>query len=236
MLDDAYAADSLNRIGAIDLDDEQAVEVQNIVSAHQHALSKDTPAKTWWHADYAHPAIARALHVDPGQLGARYALAPFRLWKDGERHLILAAYPAPRCLGPVDWDWLGIQSVIAWEPRTDAAFVLGDPVAQLVGTFANQPALYASPRDFFTDWMRARAEFFVRWLNSRRGEWAHGATERDDLPGMLAIGPLDQIRWNPSSMPENIECVGLDPAVLNRALLRAARVPRAHQAGVRAVA
>jgi len=233
---EAFETLALHRIGAIELDADEAMEVQNEVSATLYALNRDCPGKTWFEAHHQHPAVARALKVDPKATGVAFALEPFRLWHDGERHLILAAHPAPRCLGPIDMDWLDIETVIAWDPRTDTAFVLGDPVPQTAGTFRNNPNLYASPRQFFTDWMRARAEFFVLWCQSRRGEWAHGATETDLAPGVLAIGDIDQIKWRPGSMPENIVCHGIDPAKMNRALIKSAHIPRAHSVGVRAAA
>lgn len=216
-------------------DNSPTIDDINEASARLYALNKDCPAKTWWDADPMHPAIARALRIDPNAEGAVFARAMCRLATIEGRHLILVAYPAPRVLGPVDGDWLGIDHVIAWNPVDDSAAVLGDPQPQPVGPL-DDGRLYASPRAFLTEWMRARAEFFVRWIQSRQGTWRHGATETDLSPGALAIGPVEKIRWRPSEMPENIECVGLDPAKLNRALLKAARVPRAHASQQRAVA
>lgn len=233
---EAIEALGLHHFGLLDLSPEDRINLSNTVSSTLHALAKETPGKVWWNAEAGHPAIARALRIDPTQLGAAYALTPFRLYRDGARHLILAAHPAPRHLGPFDWDWLGIETVIAWDPRTDTAQVFGDPEPQTVGTFANAPNLYGSPREFFTDWLRARAQFFVLWRQSRRGEWAHGATETDLCPGVLALGSIDQIRWRPADMPPDLTTIGIDAASLNRALIRAARIPRAHNAGMRAAA
>lgn len=209
----------------------------NELSARLYALNRETPGKVWWDADPMHPAIARALRIDPTEEGAVFAKAPFRLAQIEGRHVILAAYPAPRMLGPVDGDWLAIEQVIAWDPRTDHAAVLGDTAPQITGALTDEtPKLYASPRAFFTDWLRARAAFFVLWQQSRRGTWTHGAPEHDLIPGALAIGPIDAIQWRPHTLPANIETVGLDAARLNKALLRAARVPRAHNASLRAAA
>lgn len=203
----------------------------NDLSARLYALNKDCPGKTWWDADPMHPAIARALRIEMAEEGAVFAKVPFRLAKLDGAHVILAAYPSPRCLGPVDGDWLGIETVIAWSPQNDAATILGDDTAQLTGRLTDDtPAVFGSPRIFFTAWMRARAEFFVRWVESRKGTWRHGATEYDLAPGALAIGPLDRIQWRPSALPQNIEAVGIDPAKLNKAILKAARVPRAFAA------
>lgn len=209
----------------------------NALSARLYALNRETPGKVWWDADPMHPAIARALRIDPADEGAVFAKAPFRLAQIDGRHVILAAYPTPRLLGPVDGDWLDIETVIAWDPRTDAATVLGDTEPQLAGRLTDEtPRLYASARQLFTDWLRARAAFFVLWQQSRRGEWRHGATEHDLIPGALAIGPIDAIQWRPHTLPTNIETIGIDAARLNKTLLRAARVPRAHNTNLRAVA
>lgn len=214
---------------------EEAIVANNIVSAHFHALERDTPAKTWWNAEANHPAIARALRIDRIAEGAPYALIPFRLWNDGERHVILAAHPAPRCLGPVDLDWLGIESVIAWDPRKDTAALLTADNA-LVGNFADsgEGTLFASPRDFFTEWMRARAAFFVRWCQSRRGEWAHGATEMHDAPGKLIVGDID--RCVLTDLPATLHCRGIAPQRINRAILKRAHLPRAVAQELRDVA
>jgi hypothetical protein len=214
---------------------EEAIEANNIVSAHFHALERDTPAKTWWNADANHPAIARALRIDRQALGAPYALIPFRLWNDGERHVILAAHPTPRCLGPVDLDWLGIESVIAWDPRKDTATLLPADDA-LVGNFGATDAgtLFASPRDFFTEWMRARAAFFVRWCESRRGEWAHGAIEFDLAPGKLIVGDVEKTTL--SGLPETLHCRGIAPQQVNRAIIKRANLPRAVSQEIREVA
>jgi hypothetical protein len=162
-------------------------------------------------------------------------LIPFRLWNDGERHVILAAHPTPRCLGPVDLDWLGIESVIAWDPRKDTATLLPADDA-LVGNFGATDAgtLFASPRDFFTEWMRARAAFFVRWCESRRGEWAHGAIEFDLAPGKLIVGDVEKTTL--SGLPETLHCRGIAPQQVNRAIIKRANLPRAVSQEIREVA
>lgn len=230
------AAMEVLAFGDIDaLTREELIEAENIIAAHDFALAKDTPAKTWWNADANHPAIARALRIDRSAEGAPYALLPFRLWNDGERHVILAAHPAPRCLGPVDIDWLGIESVIAWDPRTDKATLMPADNA-LVGNFGadHTGTLFASPRDFFTEWMRARAAFFVRWCQSRRGEWAHGATEFDEAPGKLIVGELE--RCDLTGLPTTIHARGVSPQAVNRAILKRAHLPRAVAQEIREVA
>lgn len=203
------------------------IDELNEESARAYALSRETPASIWWDADPYHPAVGRALRIDRDEEGGVYALAPFRLATIDGQHRILAAYPAPRILGPIDEDWLGITHVIAWDPRTDHAGVLGDGEPQTVGNI-ERAAIYGSAREFFTAWLRARAEFFVRWQASLNRTWAHGARETDEAPGVVVIGPVDRIPWRPSQMPSDLTCIGIDPRQINRALLRAARIPRAH--------
>lgn len=152
--------------------------------------------------------------------------------------MILAAWPAPRMLGPFDWDWLNIAAVIAWDPVADTASLLGDTGPQLIGAFTDDDAgtIYGQPRMFFTDWLRARAAFFARWCQSRQGKWAHGVSEPDLIPGVLAAGDLEAIRWRPTAMPADLTVIGIDPARLNRLLLKSARIPRARADQFRAAA
>lgn len=210
--------------------------MDNDLSILMFERKKQTPAKTWWEQDIFHPAIARALKVDRSEMGGVFALAPFRLFHDGEKHVILAPFPAPRMLGPVDHDWLDIATVIAWNPQDDTAEIMGDVQPQLVGNFddSEQGTIFSSPRDFFTQWMMDRAAFFVRWMQSRKGEWAHGATERDLTPGKLAVGDINKIRW--SGLPDTIHCRGLSTQEVNRAILRQANLPRAVSQNQRMVA
>lgn len=211
------------------------IEFWNSLSALNYSRRKQTPAKTWWEADAEHAAIARAMRIDRTQEGGVFALAPFRLWHDGERHLILAAYPTPRILGPVDGCWLGIEAVLAWNPLDDTARVLGDTGAQLVGQLSNEAGtVFASPREFFTQWAIDRAAFFVRWCEARRGAWTHGANEADLAPGKLAIGKPEQIRW--TGLPQSIELRGLDARQINTLILRQASLPRAHNSRERMAA
>ena len=199
----------------------------NAFSTLLYMRSKDTPGKTWWNCAPWHPAIGRALKIDRTQEGGIFALAPFRLWHDGERHLVIAALPAPRILGPVDDDWLEIETVIAWDPQTDRAFVIADDNPQLVGHFADpsEGTLFRSPRDFFTAWAIERAQYFGRWVATQKGTWAHPVPERDLAPGKLAIGNIDKIIW--SGLPATVHARGINPATLNKAILRQARLPRA---------
>lgn len=207
--------------------DMREIEWLNALSQITFARRKETPAKTWWDCDVWHPAIGRALRIDRTDEGAVFALAPFRLWHNGERHLILAAHPAPRILGPIDDDWLVIEDVIVWDPISDRAHLLDGDGDRLVGRFADVECgtVFASAREFFTAWCIERAQYFAKWVQSRQGTWAHPTPERDLAPGKLAIGDVSKIRW--SGLPATVHARGIDPRNLNAAILRQANLPRA---------
>ncbi len=208
------------------------VEIANYVSAADYAASKDSPAKTWWDCQPYHPATSRALKIDRAQEGGVYALAPFRLWHDGTRHLILAAYPCPRILGPIDMDCTGIETVFAWNPVTDEAFALGDETPGLFGNTHGE-TVFRSPLEFFQSWAIERAKFFVSWAVTKGRDWQHVA-DTDACPGSLAIGPIDRIQW--THLPREFEARGIDPTELNRAIIRQANLPRAYSTNKRAAA
>lgn len=218
------------------LGQEAALEINNLVAAYEHAAKRETPAKIWWDCQPYHPAIARALRINRDQTGGVYALAPFRLWNDGERHLILAAFPAPRSLGPIDMDHLGIEAVLAWNPIDDTAEILGDATPGLFGTDGEGDApftLYASPRAFMTDWVINRAHAYVRITELRKNVWAD-AEDRDSPPGALVIGNPEKVDLR--HLPRDFAAQGFDVAELNRAIIRQARLPRAHASQNRAAA
>lgn len=199
----------------------------NALSILWHSRAKDCPGKTWWNAPPVHQAVARALRIDPAQDGAVYALAPFRYARIDGKHTILAAWPAPRIFDPVDDDWLGIEQVIAWDPVTNNATILDDDGAQLVGPLTEETAtIYADPRAFLTDWAKRRAGFAIQRQAARQGTWAARPGEHDAAPGALIVGDLKKIRWPIATMPRDLTIVGADPREINKAILRAARLPR----------
>lgn len=208
-------------------------EIKNHISTYAYNLKASTPAKEWWHCNPTHPAIARALKIDRSQIGGVYALAPFRLYHDGEKHIILAAYPCPRILGPIDVDWLGIETVIAWNPLTDEAHAMGDGTPGLFGNANELPVVFRSPLEFFQSWAVERAKFYVSLTNARGDRWAEFA-DANPCPGALAIGPIEQIRWH--TLPREFEARGIDPIELNRAIIRQANLPRAYSTNKRAAA
>jgi hypothetical protein len=216
------------------LGEEAALEVNNLVASYTHAIRKECPAKIWWDCEPYHPAIARALKINRQETGGVYALTPFRLWNDGERHLILAAFPCPRILGPIDMDYLDIEAVLAWNPVTDEAHILGEAQSALFGADgeSGQPfTLYKSPRAFLTEWAINRAHAYVRITELRKNRWSD-AEDRDAPPGALVIGSPEKV--NLTQLPREFAAQGFDVADLNRAIIRQARLPRAHASQNRA--
>lgn len=200
----------------------------NAWSAYWFAIDKDCPGKTWWNCPPTHPAIYRALGINPNDDGAVYACAPFRIHKSEDGVRVLAAHPAPALFDEPDCDWLGIDTVISWNPVNDSARVVGDPSPQIVGNLSDETnVIYASPLTFFRHWARRRAQFLMMRQQAASHRWNKPPAEQDQAPGVLMIGAPSEIKWRPAQMPIELECSGVSPAVINKELLKAARVPRA---------
>lgn len=210
------------------LSDEQ-VE-QNALISYWRTIERETPAKRWFYASLERGPVCRALRIDASDPTAGYAVAPFRVDRDEDgRWRVLAAWPAPLLLED-DPDWLGIEAVVAWDPILDTAVVLGDTEPQLVGGLSEDAnRLHSSPRKFFQEWAMNRAQYVAR-RQSLTAHWTVPPAEVDEVPGALLIGDLARIRFAPSALPEHIECVDIDPRDVNRAIMRAARLPRASAA------
>lgn len=203
--------------------------MDNALSELWFARAKDSPAKTWWEAPIWHDAVGRAMCMNREEYAGVYALAPFRLAKVDGKALVLAAYPAPRIFTPTDEDWLGIETVIAWNPVDDTATVLGDAEPQLVGNLDLEPAIYARPRRFFQRWAQKRAAFAVQRQTFAGKDWHSAPREVDQIPGALLIGNPDKVRWRSYSLPRDLEVIDADPRQINRAILIDANLPRAFQ-------
>jgi hypothetical protein len=199
---------------------------RNAVSAYWHALGKDSPGKVWWDAEYCHPAIYRALKVDRSDPVASYACAPFRLGKIDEKHVILCAWPPLPNLSECR-DWLSIDQVIVWHPKENTASILGDINPQVVGAFPDTDTgtIFASPFAFFRALIEERASFATAYQASKKAHWQTAPSEKF-TPGVLMVGDPDKIRWRLSDLPPVIECVGIDPAKVNKAIFKSARLPR----------
>jgi len=201
------------------------------------ARDRDSHAKTWFYLDAGHDAVFRALHIDKTDPAAFYACLPFRLMKIEGRYVILAAWPCTLELGPVDLDWLGVEQVVAWEPVSNTVEILGDVEPGLIGRFADTETgtLFGSPFLFFRRWVEERARFYIEWRQSAGKEWSNPPAERDLVPGCLISGNPDKVRWSSFNLPRNVDCIGIDPNRINKAILRDAKLPRAFSA-MRAVA
>jgi hypothetical protein len=230
LYDEAFLAYA---IGGAEWKDEIDPEALQQLAILWTAEDRDTPAKRWSQGIARHPAIYRFLRLDPADPYAPYAVEPFRVWQDPDtgKNRILAAWPCPRLIEEQD-DHLGIEQVIAWAPQQNTAAMLGDPSPGLAGAFTDREAgtLYSDPFTFFRAWVEARAAWAVEWLAAKDQAWRAPPRERDLVPGCLMIGTIDQIVWAPSDLPDAVTCIGLDPRALNSAILKAARLPRAHAA------
>ena len=200
----------------------------NALSTFWYRIDKDAPGKVWWHCPLRRDAIYRAIGINPADNGACYAISPFRLYRSDTGVRVLAAYPAPRCFDEPDHHWLAIEQVISWNPLDDRAEILGDAAPQIVGHLTDEAnGLFSSPRKFFQAWCQRRAQFAVQRQEARKQPWHAIPAERDEIPGGLVIGATADIHWQPSLLPQTIQCVGINPAIVNKAIMRAARLPRA---------
>jgi len=202
--------------------------MDNALSTYWYMLGKDCPGKVWWNARPTHPAIYRALGVAPDDHGAVYACAPFRIARIDGAAIILAALPAPKFFDEPDGDWLAIDAVVAWEPNADRATILGDDAAKMVSTLRDGAnVLFSSPRQFFQRWAINRAQYLSRRQLAKQQRWNKAPAEVDETPGALVLTSVTDITWRPSELPEHIECQGINPQVVNKVIMRAARLPRA---------
>jgi len=201
---------------------------RNEAIAYAHAKAKDTPARRWADANFEHPSIGRALGIDRAQSGGPFALFPFRVMRIDEVAHVCAAWPCPRTIGAMD-DHLGIEALIAWNPVDNAVQIVGDAQPQVVGPMVDHygaARLFGQPRLYFQEWARNRARFWGFVLADAGKSWRAKIEEPDLAPGALVVGPVSQVRWNPTTMPDHIECVGVDASEINKAVFKAMRMPR----------
>jgi hypothetical protein len=207
-----------------------APDFMNPIHALAHARARDTPAKRWWYAQVLHPAIFRALRLDPKESGAVYAAMPFRLSRDGEGNAcILVALPCPR-LFDADDDWLGIEVVLAWYPQTGKVIDLEDAepnhlVGELPADLAEPTHVFADPFAFFRAMAEARAQWLTSFYANADPLWRRRPHEPRHVPGFLVIGNPEKVRW--PTLTAEIHCHGIDPRKVNHAILRQSTLPRA---------
>lgn len=210
------------------LTEDQAEANAAIIYARE--VMKDTAEKRWFHAPFDHASVGRALGIDPAQEGATFALNAFRPVRiDGAWH-ICAPYPTPRTIGVIDEDWLGIEDVLAFDPVSGRAHIVGEAENRLFGQAQGHfdpdghGTLYAAPRAFLQGWAMARARFWGFAGQYAGKAWQAIPEEPDLVPGALIVGDVNKVRW--PVLPETLECVGIDPAKVNGAILRGSKLPR----------
>lgn len=214
-------------------------ELMQWMSARWFEADRDTPAKVWSQATYNHSAIYKFLRIDPAESAARYAIEPFRVHTDPDtgKARILVAYPCPRLVDAFD-EHTVIETVLSWNPTSGSVTVLRDPSPQLFGGFTDteQGTIFRDPFAFFRAWVESRAAWFVDYLSAIGRSWQVKPIERDLVPGCLMVGDIEAIQWAPHSLPTSLNCVGVDPKALNRAILKAARLPFASSDNIRRAA
>jgi hypothetical protein len=228
MLDDPDVAELREHPDFAGLTDDQIA--LNCAIQYDRALDRQSLAKTWFMAEPSHPAIYRALKIDAADPAAWFAAAPFRLAKIDGAHVILAAWPVPKMLSDYADDWLDIETVMVWDPVRNRVTIPEDISAQLVGSWPTTGTgrLFGTPFAFFRAIAEERAALFTQVKAARKAHWLSDPAEVS-TPGMLIVGDLKEIRLPTSIMPRDIECVGVDPREVNKAIMRSAALPRATQ-------
>lgn len=209
--------------------------------ALQRERERETPARAWsesWSvAD--RPVICRHLRIDHADPLALYATFPFRIIRpDGERPWIAAATGCPRVFDArslSSWEHFDIHDVILWNPRSGEVRVAGDPGASLVECAdydGGRHVIYADGFAFFRAWADRRAMIGAGIMTARQSKHAIIPSEPADngMPGTLVIGDLNKVHWRDLSATVLVAGPGIDPAALNRAVFRAARLPRVEAA------
>ena len=204
------------------------LELRNAISVLNYQLGRDTPGKQWWNASLDRAPIYRALKIDPADDGAVYAAHPFRAVRSEDGWRVLAAWPAPAIFGEPDPDWLGIETVLSWDPVNNTVEILGDTTPQIVGAFEHdaQGVLFGQPFAFFRAWAEARAAFAIAYRAMRKAHFTVPAAECD-RPGALIVGDPAKVRWREHELPETLTCIGIEAKTVNAAILRQANLPRA---------
>lgn len=201
---------------------------------HRADLEAETAGKAW--RDAGHEAgrstIERLLGVE-GSGWARYAAYPFRIvWTQEDEPWIGGAVgcePLLDARAMMRWAHIDIRHVILWNPKTGKTRLYGD--AQRATLILPEPLpdtldVYTDTLAFFRAWARRRAHF----ASVRR---AHGLTEDRDghLPGALAIGGIDRVRFPHHVAATLVAQPPLSRSALSNAVLRSANLPVVKEAG-----
>ena len=208
------------------------------LSVWRYELEADCPQKLWRDADRSHPAIARALRVDPSDPASFYALFPFRLGKIDDEYRILVAYHPPEVLSG-NWCHLDINTVLSWDPKANTVSVLDDVQPQVIigGDHEAELTVYGDPFLFFRALVEQRAAWHMRRMDANAGKWVHPCPERPaDLPGALIIGEIRDIRWPIHELPPVLNCVGCSRGAVTNSIFRSANIPDVVDANQKAAA
>ncbi len=207
-----------------------AARVRQSIAIRRHRAKQST----WQNADPLHPAIYRALRIDPADPASFYAAYPFRLAKIDGAHVILAALRCP----PVG-EVAEPETLISWHPPSGTFAIVGDVNPQLIEPDHpdDEAHIYGDFFAFARAWVERRAAWFQRHLDQMADKWAHPNVEPSDgnLPGYLVVGDITKVRM-PRDLPPVLTAHGIKPKALNAAIFRSANLPRVNENTMRIAA
>ena len=194
-------------------------------------------ARSWAAVPFQHHRehILKALKIDKAEPSALYSTAALRVIADEGVTWIGGAVGCPPSLNiaqVMDWQIDDISDVILWNPRSNECQVMGEAKGQATLTLPypmpDHLTVYGDPFSFFRAWAERRAKTFGRHQSRKGRKWAHGAAEPLDggLPGALIVGDQGRITWRDLSAQTISAGPGVDRDELNRAVFRAAKLPR----------
>lgn len=204
-------------------------------AAYLRWMASDEPSQAWLRASSAMWAgsrkplrwMARHLRIDPDDPRAWFALAGFAPLEIADAWHIAAAVPAP---DPFSSDSLPGETVVAVDPETGKASVLGDPAPALVAPSPQPESLF-----IHTDplkWLRHWADERVVFLETRRDMIARSRivpTFSAQPPTALAIGSIDEVPWA-GLYARTIRSDFEHHKAIKRAIFRVADLPRVEAA------
>jgi len=199
-------------------------------SVYQHELACDSPRNTWNSGQAHHPAIYRALCIDPADPTAAYAVLHLRLVRIAGAHLIAAAWPVPA----IYEDHLGIDTVLLWNPVDNTLIEMGD--AEPLFSHGAVDTIYADPFEFMRAWAEQRSIFWARRQRIGADKWSARPDEiTTKLPGAMLMSPADKVQWRGVNLAGAIDIVG-DAAPVKRAIMRELGPPRMNVAQIQRAA
>ena len=195
----------------------------------------DDPSRAWQTASFAmteNPSkargwMARQLRIDPDDERTWFALAGFAPMEiDGDWH-IAAICPAP---DPFDPDCFSTGDVVAVNPETGAARLLGEPGPVLVLPRPQPESLFihVNALRWLREWADERVLHFERRRQALSGTRIV-PTFFGEPPSALAIGDIDRINWG-GVYARLIRADFSHHKAIKRAIFRAADLPRVEAA------